>query len=147
MSPSVKDKLVGSWNLVSCEYRRTDGSVILPFGRNPVGRIMYDAQGHMSAQIMGADRPLFASGDLLKGTPEEIKAAFEGMIAYFGPYEVSEGEGFLTHHVEGCSFPNWIGSDQKRFFEFSGNRLTISHPPVLVGGPALAGVLIWERVA
>ena len=106
---------------------------------------MYDANGHMSAQIMRPDRPAFASGDHLKGTPMEIKSAFEGFIAYYGVYEVNQEEGTVTHHVEGSSFPNWVGSAQRRFFEFSGNRLTLSTPPILVGGQQVTGVLIWER--
>jgi hypothetical protein len=108
---------------------------------------MYDAQGHMSVQIMGCDRPLFASGDPWRGTPEEIKAAFEAFTAYFGNYEVNESEGTVTHHLKGSWFPNWVGLDQKRVFEFSGNRLTLSTPPTQVGGAALTGLLIWECAA
>ena len=127
-------KFIGTWKLVSTEVRRSDGQLIYPYGRDAVGIIMYDANGHMSAQIMRPDRPAFASGDLHDGTPVEMKSAFEGFIAYYGVYEVNQKEGTVTHHVEGSSFPNWVCSAQRRFFEFSGNRLTISTPPILMGG-------------
>jgi hypothetical protein len=140
-----KKQFVGAWKLVSSEHRSPDGQLTYPLGRDPVGIIMYDASGHMSAQIMRPDRPAFASGDVDKGTPTEIKFAYEGFIAYFGTYEVNEEEGTVTHHVEGSSFPNWVGSAQRRFFEFSGNRLTLSTPPILVGGEQITGVLIFER--
>jgi len=107
--------------------------------------IMYDTNGHMSAQIMRPDRPAFASGDQLEGTPMEIKSAFEGFVAYYGVYEVNQEDGAVTHHVEGSLFPNWVGSAQRRFFEFSGNRLTLSTPPILAGGQQVTGVLTWER--
>ncbi len=116
-----------------------------PMGRNISGMLMYDANGHMSAQIMHLDRPTFASDDQLKGNPEEIKSAFEGFVAYFGTYEVNKEEGTVTHHVEGSSFPNWVGTDQRRFFEFYGNQLTVSTPPTPFGGEQLTALLIWER--
>jgi len=82
-----------------------------------------------------------------KGTPEEIKANYEGVISYFGPYEFDAEEGFVLHHVEGSLFPNWEGQAQKRFFELSGNRLTLSTPPTLWGGGGeIVAVLTWERI-
>jgi len=140
-----KEQFVGTWKLVSSEFRRSDGEVTYPMGRNASGMLMYDASGHMSVQIIRPDRPAFASGDQLKGTLEEIKSAFEGCVAYFGTYEVNEKKGTVTHHVEGSSFPNWVGTDQRRFFEFYGNRLTLSTPPAPFGGEHVTALLVWER--
>lgn len=93
------------------------------------------------------ERPAFAINDQMKGTPEEIKAAFEGFIAYFGTYEINEEKGTVIHHVRGSSFPNWVGSDQIRFYEFSGDRLTLRTPPMQAGGITVTSLLIWERIA
>jgi hypothetical protein len=140
-----KEQFIGTWKLISHKHRQSDGQLSYPFGRDAVGIAILDANGHYSAQIMRPDLPAFASGDRLKGTPAEIKSAFEGSFAYFGTYEVNQEKGTLTHHVEGSSFPNWVGTEQKRFFEFSGNRLTASTPPILWGGQYITAVLIWER--
>ena len=140
-----KEQFIGTWKLVSLELRRSDGQLTYPMGRDTVGIIMYDASGHVSVHIMQPDRPAFASGDLLDGTPMEIKSAFKGFVAYYGVYEVNQEEGTVTHHVEGSLFPNWVGLPQRRFFEFSGKRLTLSTPPILAGGQQVTGVLIWER--
>lgn len=140
-----KEQFVGTWKLVSSEFRRSDGKLTYPYSREAVGILMYDANGHFSAQVMRPNCPAFASGDPFEGTPMEIKSAFEGFIAYYGTYEVNQKEGTLTHHTEGSSFPNWIGSAQRRFFEFSGNRLTISTPPILWNSQYITAVLIWER--
>jgi len=139
------EKFIGSWKLVSSEFRRSDGEVNYPLGRDAVGLLMYDATGHMSAQLMRSNRPKFASDDHLKATPAEIKSAFEGYIAYHGTYEVNEEEGTVIHHVEGSPVPNWVGAPLKRFFEFSGNRLTLSTPPIPMGGKQVVGLLVWER--
>lgn len=141
----VKEQFIGTWRLVSNEFRRTDGEVSYPLGKNAVGLIMYDDSGHMSVHLMRPDRPKFASSDHLKGMPEEIKAAFEGYIAYFGTYKINEAEGTVTHHVEGSVLPNWVGVPLKRFYKFSDNRLTLSTPPMTMGGHKVTGLLIWER--
>lgn len=84
---------------------------------------MYFANGSMSAVLMKRDRPKFASGDMANGTPEEIKAAFEGFDAYCGTFTLDEAESVVTHHVEACRFPNWEGTDQVRHFTLEGDSL------------------------
>ena len=140
-----KEQLTGTWKLISSEFRRSDGEVTYPLGRDAVGLLMFGANGHVSVQIMRPDRPKFASSDHQKGTPAEVKTAFEGYAAYFGTYEVNEEEGTLAHYVEGSPFPNWVGVTLKRFFEFDGNRLTLSTPPMPMGGEQVVGLLVWER--
>jgi hypothetical protein len=140
-----KEQFIGTWKLVSHESRLSDGQVIHPFGRDTVGIAMLDAEGHYSAQVMRPDLPAFASRDRLKGTPTEMESAFKGSFAYFGTYEVNQKERTLTLHVEGSSFPNWVGTEQKRFFEFSGNRMTLTTQPILMGGKQVTSVIIWER--
>jgi len=142
-----KDEFVGTWKLVSFEMRRSDGQTVYPFSRNTVGMLSYDSKGNISVQVMGTDRPAFAINDQMKGSPEEIKAAFEGFTAYFGTYETDEEKGTVTHHVKGSLLPNLVGSDQIRFYEFSGDRLTLKTPPIQVGGITVTSLLIWERIA
>jgi hypothetical protein len=139
--------IVGAWKLISFEIRKENGGVLHPYGENARGSIIYTESGRFAAQVMRPDRPQFGAGDQMKGTPEEIKANYEGVISYFGPYELDAEKGFVLHHVEGSLFPNWEGQAQKRFFELSGNRLTLSTPPILWGGGGqVVGVLVWERI-
>jgi hypothetical protein len=138
--------LVGTWKLVLLEFR-SDGQVVYPAGRDATGLLMYDRAGWMSHQLMRPDRPAFASGDQLLGTPEEIKAAFEGYLAYGGTYTVDEAHQVVTHHVTTSLFPNWVGTDQKRFYKLSGARLIISTPTIPVTGHLMDVMLIWQRVA
>ena len=45
------DKFIGAWRLVSAQFRAQDGSLApSPYGSEPQGILMYDAQGTMSAQ-------------------------------------------------------------------------------------------------
>ena len=100
----------------------------------------------MSAQLMNAKRPKFAENDWLKGTPEEVKAAYEGIRCYFGTYEVDERKKIVTHHVQGHSFPNGMGTDNIRFYEFSGNSLILTTVPIKMDGKKVVGKLVWERL-
>ena len=140
-----KEQFIGSWKLVSSEFRTSDGDVSYPLGKDAVGLIMYDNKGYVSAQIMRPDRPNFASSDHLKGTPAEMKSAFEGYVAYYGTYEVDEKKRTIAHHLQASLFPNWVGTIHERFYEFFSNRLTLTTPPMPMGGKEVVGLLIWER--
>lgn len=142
----TKEHFIGTWKLVSSEFRLPDGSLIYPYGKDAAGILIYSASGYMCAQIMSRNRLTFASRDRLIGTAEEIKSAYEGYIAYFGTYEVNQDEGAIIHRVEGALFPNMVGADQKRFFELSGDRLTLSTPEIRLGGQQVAGILHWKRI-
>jgi hypothetical protein len=137
--------LIGTWILVSFESHGAGGEIRYPFGPAATGRLMYDAAGNMSAHLMVPERPLFASGDLTRGTDAEVRAAVAGYIAYFGTYTLDASRGIVTHHVHGSLFPNWIGVDQVRQFRVEADRLTIATPPVRIGGVESTTVLIWER--
>ena len=143
-----KEKFTGAWKLISTDYQSEEGEVAYPFGRETVGQLMYDGKQNMAVQIINAKRPYFAANDWLKGTPEEIKAAFEGYRCYYGTYEVDESKKIITHYVQGSSYPNWMkgGVKHVRYYEFSGNRLTLRTVPILMGGKKVIGRLVWERL-
>ncbi len=140
--------LVGTWGLLSAEFRSSNGQVVYPWGKNAEGLLVYTGNGHVSAQIMNPDRPKFISRDNLKGTPDETKLAFDGYQAYFGTYKINSEEKVVIHHITGNLFPNAIGIDLKRNYEFSGDdQLTLSTPPMSMGGERITGVLVWERLS
>jgi len=137
---------VGTFTLTFAEYRYADGEVKAIYGNDPIGMLMYDAAGHVAIQIMRRDRPNFAKNDRLGGTPEETKSAFDGYLAYFGTYTVDEEKHTVTHHLQGALLPNWVDGDQARFFELTGNRLTLQTPPLMIGNREAVGHLIWQKI-
>ena len=140
----VNSKFVGTWKLVSFEICFADGSVFSPFGDHPCGTLIYDDKKKFAAQLMRSNRRKFESNDHLKGTPEEIKEAFEGYVAYFGTYEINDDK-TVIHKVSGSLFPNWIGDDQIRYYKFFENYLELSTPPMQAADLTFTGVLTWER--
>jgi len=64
--------------------------------------------------LAGADLPQIASNNPTTSTPEEAKAIARGTIGYFGTYAVDEEAKIITLRIEASSFPNQVGSVQKR---------------------------------
>jgi hypothetical protein len=136
----------GIWKLLSCELQGSDGNIFYPYGKDASGLVVIDAKGYFPVHVLAMNRQTFRVPDLLGGTLKEIEAAFKGYIGYYGNLTINEAEGVIITHVNGASFPNLIGSNQVRHYEFNGNRMTLSTPAMLVGGKKRVGKLIWERV-
>ncbi|GHO87336.1 lipocalin-like domain-containing protein [Dictyobacter formicarum] len=138
--------LIGTWKLVSVELRYSDGDVRYPWGTHAKGHLLYSAEGYMSAVIASAERPLFATEDVLTGSVEEQAQAARSYVSYGGPYELHGNE--VTHHVEVSLFPNWVGQAQLRYIEALDNKqLILRSAPILANGKQATGYLIWRRYA
>ena len=140
------DQFKGTWRLLACEGRWSDGRITHPYGEKPAGQLMYDGNGHFAGQIMANERPAFVTGNLLKGSDDEVRAAFEGYVAYYGSYSVNEADCLMVHDVEGSFFPNWVGDRQIRRYDFGEDgRLQLSTLPIKGSRADLTVVLLWER--
>jgi hypothetical protein len=136
---------VGAWRLLSWENRSADGRVSHPLGREISGYILYSADGYMNVAIMAAGRPRYGGDDALGGTVDERARAAKTYLSYAGTYELGDGE--IIHHVQVSLFPNWVGGEQRRFYELDGDRLTLSTAPMLLAGIERRAFLVWERAA
>ena len=134
LAQSAKD-LVGAWTLVSADA----------YGPNPKGALIFDANGHFSSQFMRSDLPKYTSNNRAQGTPEEYKATVQGYIGYFGTYAFNGTD--LVFHIEGSSFPNWVGKTLKRHYEFEGGRLTFTTELNSVEGAPAILIQVWDKLA
>jgi hypothetical protein len=141
MTHHLKQRLVGSWRLVSYETRGADGRRGRPYGQ-AVGRLAYDDHGNMSGQVMRPNRARVEIGD---GAAQQVRAAYLGYIAYFGTYEIAADEEHVVHHVEGALNPAWVEGDQVRTLTFDGDRLVLT-ADVQKGGATVTHVLTWEKI-
>ena len=142
-----KELFIGTWKLISSEMRTSTGEIHFPLGEDCIGNIIFDDAGNFSAQLMRVDRPEFASGDILRGTTEEMTAAYQGYVAFWAKFEVDEEKREFTYVIQGSLFPNWIGQQNLRYYKFEGDRLTYKTTPFLVAGNETVGVLVWEQVS
>ncbi|TVZ60166.1 lipocalin-like protein [Flavobacteriaceae bacterium MAR_2010_105] len=132
----------GSWELKQWTAELTNGEIVFPYGEDAKGILTYDKFGNMAVQVMKSKRPKFLSEDPLNAQPEEVWEAYNGFIAYIGSYEVDTSSNKVIHRIRLSSFPNWVGQNQVRYYEFKDDNLILSTD--LIG--ASKHKLIWEKL-
>jgi Lipocalin-like domain len=138
---TAKD-IVGTWKQVTNINIAPDGRRSEPFGPNPNAIITFDANGRFVTVTTRPDVPKFASNNRMQGTAEENKAMVQGSIAYFGTYSVVDK--VIVEKVEGSTWPNWTGSEQKRpIISLTGDEMKVSVPAASLGG---TGEVTFRRV-
>ncbi len=143
---AADSSVVGTWLLQS--WISTDsesGTVVNVFGEHPTGYLIYTAGGHMAVVLMTEGRDKL-SGDRYNSPVEERARAFSTHVAYSGTYEItSEG---IMHHVKASSFQNWVGTDQFRYAEVSGDTMTVKTPPLKAppDGKMKVTTLVFKRL-
>jgi len=143
---SLKDRLVGSWSLVSNYQEYPDGTKTNIFGENQKGNVMFDRRGRFSFHIYNPDRPKFASNNRMEGTVEENKRAVQSAIAYYGTYSVNEKDSTLTYHIEYCTFPNWDGTDRTSSVTFKGDEFRQASTPIPSSKGTFVPHVVWKRI-
>ncbi len=146
MSNDIASAFVGSWRLVSYSATTASGETTYPMGRDAQGRITYESSGRMAVQLADPSCAAFAGGDPRAATDAEVRAAFDGYLAYYGTYTVHADQGTVVHHLEMSTIPNWRGSEQVRHFDLQDRQVTLSTPPILLGGTERVSKLVWEKL-
>jgi lipocalin-like protein len=95
---------------------------------------------------MAAQRTPYQESDVFGGTAEERSEAISTYLGGAGRFEVLTDEDTVVHHVEVCSYPNWIGDPQKRFAKLEGDLLTLSTNSMTLQGVERTAELVWQRV-
>ena len=141
---TVFTPFVGTWKLVSSEEKSANGTV-RPYGFGPhaVGYLMYDATGHVCAQVVNPDRPAWVDPE--HPTPAEIRTAFDGFGGYCGTFTVEPEKHMLTHLPEVSFDPNAVGRPSPRTYSFDNGRLVYEGTDHADDGDA-HWTMIWERV-
>lgn len=138
--------LQGRWKLISAEDVRADGTVArYPWGRTPAGSIVVE-DGACYVQIMSGDTPSFTSGKPMR---EQMTAALlSTYIAYSGACTIDEKTGSVTLKVDSAWRPDYVGTEQKRFFRFDNGKLIFGPATgsLKAGGEALTRRLTLERL-
>jgi hypothetical protein len=133
----------GTWTLAAADLLHADGTRTPDYGTSPKGLLIVDARGYYSLQIFRSDRPRFASGDKATGTAAEFQAAVVGASTHFGRMSLDTVTHVLTVSIEGASFPNQEGTQQKRAYVLEGDQLSY-HVSARADGNT--PITVWRRV-
>jgi hypothetical protein len=140
---SLKDQLVGTWALVSSDQVRPDGSKLKQFGANPTGINVFEANGRFFVLIASADDSKIASNNPNKKNSEEGGRLIPEAMAYYGTYLVNEAEKVVMLHLEASTFPNLVGTDQRRIItSLTADELRYSNPAAMRGAEVHQ---VWKR--
>jgi hypothetical protein len=136
-----KEKLVGSWTLVSITNTLSDGKSVQGFASND-GVVIFERNGKFVQALARSDLAKFASNNRNTGSADENKSVVQGSLTLFGTYKVNS-DGTLTLHIERSTFPNWNSTDQNRTItSLTANELKWHNPVATVGGTTET---IWKR--
>ena len=111
---TLKDQLVGTWELVIAEITAADGKKTLPFGPSPKGQIVFTADGHFSQVHVSSGLPRIAGNNRLNGTDADNRAIVQGTLSFFGTYSVDEEKKTVTFNIAASPYPNAEGTSQTR---------------------------------
>jgi len=145
MELDIRDRLVGTWKLVSTEQTMNDGTTqpFAAFGPYAHGFLIYQRDGYMCAVLINPDRQKLA--DPAHATVEEKLAAADSTFFYCGRYQIDVMQKQVVHLPEVASNPGYVGSRQIRPYEFKGDRLIFSD--VEKDDPSiLSWKIVWEKV-
>jgi len=131
---SLKDQLVGAWNVVAWERTAPDGTKVHAFGTNPKGVTYFGADGRFFVMFTRGDLPKLASGDRTKATPQEAKAIMDSVIAYSGTYAVDEASKAITYRLELTTFPNQAVEQKRLITSITADELKHTNPAATAGG-------------
>ena len=140
VAQTAKD-LVGTWTMAANVNISADGKKTDVFGPHGTGLGIFEKNGRFAIVNLNPDTAKFASNSRAKGTPDENKAAMMGGIGLYGTYSVVNKE--ISMKVEGSTYPNWTGTDQKRTVKsWAKDQFTWSLP-ASIGGTS---EVTWKRL-
>ena len=118
--PSITDdraQIHGVWKLVSYEVEiQATGQKESLMGQKPTGFAIFTSEGRAMFIVTGEGRKPAK-------TVEDRAELLSSLVAYTGPYRI-EGDSWITK-VEVAWNPEWVGTEQTRFFKVDGDRLQV----------------------
>jgi hypothetical protein len=136
-----KEKIVGTWKLVSVVYEDQDNKERTPvLGEKPRGYQIATPEGRWLALVTAENRPV-------PKTDAERAQALRTMISYSGRYRIEDSK--VTTKVDVAWNEAWVGGEQVRFVRFEGDDLLhIESPPMPhpnVNNKVVRVIVTWAR--
>jgi hypothetical protein len=141
----AEQRLPGVWELVYWHAKLPDGSIRSPFGRKPAGTLVYTSDGVVSVNMMHTGRSDLSVSDEMRATCRRVGLGRapddpdnpdlqEAKLRYFriaSAYQAYSGQwriedNLVVHSVELALFPEWIGTELIRRYDFEDEDLILS---------------------
>lgn len=142
---AIRDRIVGTWKLVSTEQTLEDGTKrpYPRYGPRAKGFLIYSRDGYMCGALINPDPPELAAP---RHPASGEKIAAEGAtFAYCGRYEIDAKNNRLVHLPEIATGRGFEGSRQIRPYTFEDGRLVLSDVETQEPG-VVRWKIVWEKV-
>jgi hypothetical protein len=60
-----------------------------------------------------------AADAIASSSADDMRDMLTGFNAYFGTFDVNQAAGTVIHHLQSALIPSWVGTDQRRRYQFS----------------------------
>ncbi len=115
-----RPQIQGVWKLVSYNVEvQATGEKMPPMGKHPTGYVIFTPQGRVFFVLTGEGRKPAK-------TDKERADLLSNLVAYTGTYRL-EGDQWITK-VEVAWNPEWVGTEQRRFYKVEGEQLNVLTP-------------------
>ena len=153
--PSLRNQLIGAWELISYHaYLPSDPSnKVYPMGPHANGIIMYTPDGYMSAQLVTPGQPVFKPAE---GTASDFEAQGRNAVSYTGAFYLDEkgdeNGPLLVHEMRSSSSPVLVGDRQRRLVEIKEEEdgrylyLSTAKPVKQLNGEERIPLVRWKRL-
>ncbi len=118
--PTTSHHVHGVWSLVSYTVEVNDsGETFPPMGDKPSGYVIFTPEGRLAFTLS-------AEGRQPAESIEDSAGLLSSMIAYTGTYTL-DGDRWITK-VDVAWNPEWVGTEQTRYFRIDDDKLTVTTP-------------------
>jgi hypothetical protein len=112
---SLREQMVGTWTAVS-QYVDQDGKKLEPFGPNPKGMVVYDANGRFNLLLQRVTLPKFASNNRMAGgPPRETSRSFREASLTSGGTPLTSAGGRCAWTTREVRIPTGTASIKRAF--------------------------------
>jgi len=135
-------RIMGTWHLVSVLEKIDNEPVrIDPMWVHPDGYLNYGSDNRMMVIIISGNRKVSANH---KETDTQSAALFHSMTSYAGTYKISGNK--IIHQIDVSWNQKWNNTNQTRYYQINGNKLTLTLPPIRKAGSTITRSLQWEKI-
>jgi Lipocalin-like domain len=141
----AREAIVGVWHLVEWQIKYFDGRApTLPFGIGPVGLLLYDASGWMTATMSARQRTPLSAASARSADSESCAKALDEYLSYTALWWIEGAE--IVHRVITSLNPVLMGTDQRRRAWPNGKSLVLeADEPSLPAAPKRSHHIEWSR--
>jgi hypothetical protein len=92
-------------------------------------------------RVVGGAANRGAAAAIASSSADDLRDMLTGFNAYFGTFDVDQSAGTVIHHLQSALIPSWVGTDQRRRYEFS----AVGELIILNTAGGADYKLVWQR--